>query len=911
MVNIKINGKEITVTEGTTILEAARRANIFIPSLCDEDKTSLFKTSVFGGCRVCLVEIEGNPRLVASCYTQVAENMSVKTDSERAKRIQRDMIELLLSDHPNDCLTCEKNGCCRLQELAYIYGIKENRFTGARRREKTEDINPFIVREFDKCIQCGRCVRACDEIRGVNAYCFTGRGFNTKVTTLFDSVLNCEFCGNCVDVCPTGSLTEKMSSGYGRIWDAKKVETICGYCGVGCGITLHVRDNKVLKVSPSLENPSNYGTLCVKGKFGLDFINHPDRLTVPSLKKEKRITTPLLKKNGSFVEVGWEEALDFVAMRLKEIKEEFGPDSIGGLSSAKCTNEENYLFQKFMRAVIGTNNVDHCARLCHSPSTIGLGMSLGTGAMTNSTDDFLMSDAIFVIGSNTIEAHPVAALKLKKAVREKGAKLIVADPRKIELVKFATVWLPLRPGTNSALLNGLAHVMLNEGLINSEFIEAKTENYDAFKAAIGRYTPELVEKLTGVSKDRIIKAARIYGSAKRGSIFYGMGITQHTTGTETVLALANLALMTGHIGKEGTGVNPLRGQNNVQGACDMGALPNVYPGYQKVDDPAARKKFEAAWSVSLNVKPGLFSTEMVNSVLDPDEKKHIRAMYIMGENPLISDPDYNHTKKALEKLDLLIVQDIFYSDTAEMAHVVLPGVSFAEKNGTYINTDRRVQRLRQAITPLGESREDLDIIKMLSQKIGYKMNNGSQEAVWDEIRSLWPAVTGITYSRIEKLGIQWPCPTTDHPGTKFLYKDGFPRGRAKFHAVEFMPSAELPDDKYPFILTTGRLLFHFHTGTMTRRSKGISEAVPEGNIEVNPTDAGELGIADMQLVKVVSRRGEIKIKAKVTDRVQKGVVFIPFHFAEAAANMLTNNVLDPYAKMAELKSCAVKIETNL
>lgn len=910
MVNIKINGKEITVPEGTTILEAARRSNIFIPSLCDEDKTSLFKTSVFGGCRVCLVEIEGNPRLVASCYTQVAEDMSVKTDSERAKRIQRDMIELLLSDHPNDCLTCEKNGACRLQELAYIYGIKENRFAGARRREKTEDINPFIVREFDKCIQCGRCIRICDEVRGVNAYCFAGRGFNTKVTTVFDSVLDCEFCGNCVDVCPTGSLTEKMSRGHGRIWDAKKVDTICGYCGVGCGITIHVRDNKVLKVVPSRDNPSNDGTLCVKGKFGLDFINHPDRLTMPSMKKDSRITAPLIKRDGAFVEVGWDEALDFVVGRLKEIKEKHGPDSIGGLASAKCTNEENYLFQKFMRGVIGTNNVDHCARLCHSPSTIGLGMALGRGAMTNSTDDFLLSDAIFVIGSNTTEAHPVAALKLKKAVREKGAKLIVADPRRIDLVRFATIWLPLRPGTNNALLNGLAYVILKEGLADNEFIENKTENFDAFKAAISRYTPELVEKITGVPKERIIEAARIYGRAKRGSIFYGMGITQHSTGTETVLALANMALMTGHIGREGTGVNPLRGQNNVQGACDMGALPNVFPGYQRVDDPAVRKKFGDAWSVSLSEKAGITATEMVNSVLEGDENKKIRAMYIMGENPLISDPDYNHTKKALSKLELLVVQDIFYSDTAEMADVVLPGVSFAEKNGTYINTDRRVQRIRQAISPLGESREDLKILTMLSDRMGYKMGYNSPEEVWDEIRSLWPAVYGITYERIERVGIQWPCQTLDHPGTKFLYKDGFPRGRAKFHPVEFMPSAELPDDKYPFVLTTGRMLFHFHTGTMTRRSKGISEAAPEGHVQINPADAGELGIADLQEVKVISRRGEIKIKASVTEIVQKGVVFIPFHFAEAAANVLTNNVLDPYAKMAELKSCAVRIEVN-
>ena len=671
-----------------------------------------------------------------------------------------------------------------------------------------------------------------------------------------------------------------------------KIRTTCVYCGCGCNLYLKVRDGKVVGVLPDEKGPGQ-GKLCIKGWAAHEFIHHP-----------KRLTKPLIKgKDGKFKETDWNTALLLVKQKLTEIRKKYGPDAIGVFGSAKATNEENYLIQKFARAVIGTNNVDHCARLCHSSTVVGLAGTLGSGAMTNSIDELENSDVIFITGSNTTEQHPLIATRILRAAR-KGAKLIIADPRSIDLVEFAAIHMSQKPGTDVALINGMMNVILSEKLYDEEFVNTRTENFEAMKKVVEKYTPESVEKITTVPAEKIREAARLYAKADKAAIVYSMGITQHTTGVDNVASTANLAMLTGNLGKESVGVNPLRGQNNVQGACDIGALPNVFSGYQKVDSDDLRKKFEEAWGVMLPSKPGLTIVEMINAASDS-----IKAIYIMGENPMVSDPDINHVKEQLEKLDFLVCQDIFLSETAELADVVLPAAAYAEKDGTYTSTERRVQRIRKAVDPPGEARADWEIIVDLAKHMGYnEMNYTSPKEIMDEIAKLTPIYGGIHYDRIEVTGLQWPCPNREHPGTKFLHKDKFARGLGLFTAIEFIPPAEQPDGTYPFILTTGRILYHFHTGTMTRKSPTLEIQAPEGFIEINPKDAQKLGISEGDKVRVKSRRGEIIIKAKVTDRVQPGIVFIPFHFAEAAANKLTNSAYDPKAKIPELKVCAVKLE---
>jgi formate dehydrogenase alpha subunit len=671
-----------------------------------------------------------------------------------------------------------------------------------------------------------------------------------------------------------------------------KIRTTCVYCGSGCNLYLKVRDGKVVGVLPDEKGPGQ-GKLCIKGWAAHEFIHHP-----------KRLTKPLIKgKDGKFKETDWNTALLLVKQKLTEIRKKYGPDAIGVFGSAKATNEENYLIQKFARAVIGTNNVDHCARLCHSSTVVGLAGTLGSGAMTNSIDELENSDVIFITGSNTTEQHPLIATRILRAAR-KGAKLIIADPRSIDLVEFAAIHMSQKPGTDVALINGMMNVILSEKLYDEEFVNTRTENFEAMKKVVEKYTPEYVAKITTVPAEKIREAARLYAKADKAAIIYSMGITQHTTGVDNVASTANLAMLTGNLGKESVGVNPLRGQNNVQGACDIGALPNVFSGYQKVDSDDLRKKFEEAWGVMLPSKPGLTILEMINAASDS-----IKAIYIMGENPMVSDPDINHVKEQLEKLDFLVCQDIFLSETAELADVVLPAASYAEKDGTYTSTERRVQRIRKAVDPPGEARADWEIIVDLAKHMGYnEMNYTSPKEIMDEIAKLTPIYGGMHYDRIEVTGLQWPCPNREHPGTKFLHKDKFARGLGLFTAIEFIPPAEQPDGTYPFILTTGRILYHFHTGTMTRKSPTLEIQAPEGFIEINPKDAQKLGISEGDKVRVKSRRGEIIIKAKVTDRVQPGIVFIPFHFAEAAANKLTNSAYDPKAKIPELKVCAVKLE---
>ncbi|MGQ9456651.1 MAG: formate dehydrogenase subunit alpha, partial [Anaerolineae bacterium] len=624
------------------------------------------------------------------------------------------------------------------------------------------------------------------------------------------------------------------------------------------------------------------------------FIHHPDRLP-----------QPLIRRNGEFQPATWDEALDLVARKLAEIREAHGPDALGFLCSAKCTNEENYLMQKFARAVIGTHNIDHCARLCHSPTVAGLATTFGSGAMTNSIPELEGADCILVTGSNTTEGHPLVATYIYRAV-ERGAKLILVDPREIQLARLATLHLRQRPGTDVAWLNGMMHVILQEGLWDEEFVRERTEGVEALREVVAKYTPERVEAITGIPAGDLVAAARMYAQAERASIVYAMGITQHTTGTDNVIACANLAMLTGNVGREHTGVNPLRGQNNVQGACDVGGLPNVYPGYQSVADEAAREKFQKAWGYAPPTKPGLTVVEMTYAI----EDGRLRGMYILGENPVLSDPDANHVRHALARLDFLVVQDIFLTETARLAHVVLPGVSFAEKEGTVTSTDRRIQPVRRAIAPLPGSRADWEILCDLARRMGASgFAFASPAEVLDEIAALMPIYGGVSRARLEEVGfLQWPCPTPDHPGTPYLHKEKFSRGLGRFVPVEYREPEELPDEEYPFVLTTGRSMFHFHTGSMTRRSEKLHQEVPEAYVELNPKDAERLGVQRGGRVRIRSRRGEIQVKAWFTRRVPPGVVFVPFHFAEAAANALTVPALDPVAKIPEYKVCAVQVE---
>ncbi len=701
--------------------------------------------------------------------------------------------------------------------------------------------------------------------------------------------VGCEFCGACVDSCPTGALTDLATRGIAQ--PDRVVTTICPYCGVGCQLKLEVKDEKIIASKPDPDGVANHGQACVKGRFGIaEFVHHPERLT-----------SPLIRKNGELKEASWDEALELVAEKLKR----YSPQEVAVIASAKCTNEENYVMQKFARAVPGTNNIDHCARLCHAPSVAGLVQSFGSGAMTNSIDEAEGADCILAIGTNTSVSHPVIGLRIKRAVQN-GARLIVANPMKINLCRFADIWLRLRPGTDVALLMGMMKVIVDEGLLDSSFIEQRCQDFDIFKDSLSNFNLDFVEQVTGVPSKDIAEAARMYATSKPATIlFYTMGITQHSHGTDNVLATANLAMLTGNVGKPSTGVNPLRGQNNVQGACDMGSLPNVYPGYQAVSDPAIREKFQAAWGCELPPSPGLTLVE----IFDAAYRKEIKALYLIGENPTLSDPDAQHVREALARLDFFVVQDIFLSETAKLAHVVLPAASFAEKDGTFTNTERRVQRVRKAIEPIGDSKPDWWIICQVAQRLGAKgFDYRHPSDIMEEIRNLTPSYGGIGYQRLEDGGLQWPCPTDDHVGTPILHTNTFVRGKGRFVPLQYIPPGEMPDEDYPLILTTGRSLYHFHTGTMTRKVSGLNIIEPEGVVEMNRQDASQLSIAQGDKVKVSSRRGEVITKAKVTEALAPGVVFMTFHFAESAANILTNPKLDPVSKIPELKVSAVKVE---
>jgi len=701
--------------------------------------------------------------------------------------------------------------------------------------------------------------------------------------------VGCEFCGACVDSCPTGALTDLATRGIAQ--PDRVVTTICPYCGVGCQLKLEVKDEKIIDSKPDPDGPANHGQACVKGRYGIaEFVHHSERLT-----------TPLIRKNGGLKQASWDEAVGLVAAKLQK----YAPEEVAFIASAKCTNEENYIMQKFARALLGTNNIDHCARLCHAPTVAGLVQSFGSGAMTNSIEEIEDAGCILAIGTNTTVSHPVIGLGVKKAAQN-GARVIVANPREIDLCRFADLWLRLRPGTDVALLMGMMRVIVDEGLLDSSFIEQRCQDFDVFKESLSDFSLDFVEQITGVPSKKIAEAARLYATKKPATILlYSMGITQHSHGTDNVLATANLAMLTGNVGKRCTGVDPLRGQNNVQGACDMGALPNVYPGYQAVSDPAIRGKFETAWRCSLPSSPGLSLVEM----FDAAYRKEIKAVYLVGENPALSDPDLQHVREALARLEVLIVQDIFLSETAEFAHVVLPAASFAEKDGTFTNTERRVQLVRKAIEPIGDSKPDWWIVCEAARRLGatgFDYNHPSD--IMEEIRKLTPSYGGIRCDRLGNEGLQWPCPSEDHPGTCVLHTNTFVRGKGRFMPLKYTPPAEMPDANYPLILSTGRSLYHFHTGTMTRKVAGLNVIEPEAAVEINPEDASRLGINQGDKVKISSRRGEVIVKAKVTDSFAPGVVFMTFHFAESAANILTNPKLDPVSKIPELKVAAVKVE---
>ncbi len=883
MLNLTINGRAAKVEKGKTVLDACRSAEVYVPTLCDDPDLE-----PYGGCRLCIVKVEGLRGLPTACTTPAAEGMKVTTEDPELLDVRRWTMQLLLSDHPLDCLTCAQCGACGLQAVAEHLGIRERVLRPLAREAKIDHSNPCFAIDMRKCILCNKCVRACDEVQHLGAIDLVKRGYASAVEPFGGGPIResiCESCGECVERCPTGALTTRN-----YLKPESEISTVCPYCGTGCRILLGVRGNTVVSARGDHDAPVSRGRLCVKGRFGsFEFVTSPDRLK-----------TPLIRTADGFREASWDEALSLIASEFKKHR----GDAFGGLASAKVTNEDNYVFQKFVRAAMGTNNVDHCARLCHSSTVAGLERSFGSGAMTNPVDDLLLADVILVTGSNTTENHPIIGLTIREAVA-RGTKLVLFDPRQIQLSQIATLWARQKPGTDVAWINGLLHVIIRDGLTKPEFIESRSEGFAAVEKCVAWYTPERVAEITGVAAGLIVEAARLYASAERASIVYSMGITQHTTGVDNVRSLANLAMITGQIGRPGTGVNPLRGQNNVQGACDMGALPDVFPGYQKVVDPAAHAKFEKAWSVKLSDKTGLMVTQMLPAILEGK----LKAMYIMGENPVLSDADVTHVVKSLEALEFLVVQDIFLTETAKLAHVVLPASSYAERDGTYANTERRVQLTQPVVAAPGKARRDWEIICDISTAIGYAMNYASTSAVNEEMRRLTPQYAGISHARLNA-GEQlcWPCPSDDHPGTPILHRERFTHGLGQFHPVEYQAAAEETDASFPVVLTTGRMLEHYHTGTMTRRSKGLDGLVPGPFVEVNGADAKKIRVKDGDSVRVTSRRGSIVLPAKVGSRVDAGVLFIPFHFWEAAANVLTNSAYDPTARIPEFKVCAVRLE---
>ncbi len=912
-VTLTIDGMAITVAAGTSIMRAAAEAGNNIPKLCATDMVK-----EFGSCRMCLVEIEGRNGTPASCTTPVADGIVVKTQTERLKRIRKGVMELYISDHPLDCLTCAANGDCELQDVAGVVGLRDVRYGyegdnhvfakhagAANANYKPKDqSNPYFTYDPSKCIVCSRCVRACEEVQGTFALTISGRGFDSRVSPgmaepFLDS--ECVSCGACVQVCPTATLSEKSVYEIGT--PEHSVVTTCAYCGVGCSFKAEMRGDELVRMVPYKDGKANRGHSCVKGRFAWGYTTHKERILKPMVRAA--ITDP-------WREVSWDEAINYAASEFRRIQAKHGRNSVGGITSSRCTNEETFLVQKLIRAAFGNNNVDTCARVCHSPTGYGLSKTFGTSAGTQDFDSVEQSDVMIVIGANPTDGHPVFASRMKKRLRE-GAKLIVIDPRRIDLVRMphveADYHLPLKPGTNVAVATALAHVIVTEGLADEAFIRERCDwnEFQEWAAFVSneRYSPETTERFTGVPAADLRGAARLFATGGNGAIYYGLGVTEHSQGSTTVMAIANLAMCTGNIGRMGVGVNPLRGQNNVQGACDMGSFPHELSGYRHVSQDATRELFESLWGVKIDAEPGL----RINNMLDAAMEGDFKGIYIQGEDILQSDPNTQHVAAGLAAMECVVVQDLFLNETANYAHVFLPGSTFLEKNGTFTNAERRIQRVRKVMAPKN-GKEDWEITVDLAAALGYPMHYPHPSHIMDEIARLTPTFAGVSYDRLDELGsIQWPCNEKAPTGTPVMHIGGFVRGKGQFIITEYVPTDEKIGPRYPLLLTTGRILSQYNVGAQTRRTENVVWH-EEDLLEIHPHDAEQRGIRDGDWVKLASRAGETSLRATITDRVAPGVVYTTFHHPVTQANVITTEYSDWATNCPEYKVTAVQISPS-